>query len=309
MTEFYQHHTLSQEHYVSILKRLIPDIAIKSIEKIHGYDSIVLIVNHERLFKFPQRPDVFEQYAREISVFPLFKKTCSFAIPNIVAQWGTMGELDNFVLEYTIMPGDHLTHELKKHIFDETYLEHIGKQIGEYLGGLHALSTAEAKNFGVPDFNPTYWQEQYDFVRKNCFLFFNAAQQEWVSDLYEQFLTIWNQRTFRPTFIHGDMGNWHIFAEGKNIIGFIDWGGMKIDDPARDILWHEKQDTVDQQLGRIILTAYENVHPLDTTFFERTSFYKKRTPLGKFIKGVQFDDEQRIADGYKLLEEAMKKSS
>ncbi len=306
MSGFYQHKTLPQEHYIAILKRLIPDFKILDIEKIHGYDSVVLIINHERLFKFPQRTDVFDQYKKELSIFPFLEEHCTFKVPHIISTWGVMGDIENFALEYEIMAGNHLTTELEKNKFNQIQLEKIGRSIGRYLSELHTVEIQEIKNRGIPDFDPGYWPRQYEFIRNHCFSFWNAAQRSWASELYEKFLNIWERQTFEPVFIHGDMGNWHIFARQEEIIGFIDWGGMKIDDPARDILWHEQMDIENKHIGKGVLDEYQLKRgSFDSTFLERTKFYKKRAPVSKFIKGVEFNDKQRIVDGYKLLEQVM----
>ena len=128
--------------------------------------------------------------------------------------------------------------------------------------------------------------------------FWDLEQQKWVRKLYEDFLKIWNKQTFSPVFVHGDIGSWHVFSRDLNVIGFLDWGGMRIDDSAVDLRWYGDEN-------RILKETIQGFFEIDKYFFERREFYRKRMAISKFIKGIQQNDEQRIKDGYVLLEKIM----
>lgn len=306
MSKFFNHKTLSKEYYLSILKKLYPEIIINKVEKKHGYDSVVLIINRNRLFKIPQRREVINQYLLEEKIYPLIKKYCTLSVPEIIDMRKGKNNFDEFVVEYSIIKGNHLTLEIEKNIFSYTDLKIIGKQIGRYISEIHSLNLDIILDLGLSDFDKEKWHKEYDFVRKNCFYFWNNKQIKWVENLYENFLKIWDLKTFIPVFIHGDLGSWHVFSTQNNITGFIDWGDMRVDDPACDIMWHEKSEEHNKIIGRAVIKEYNKIHKLDSYFLERTNFYKKRSPISKFIKGVKFKDENRIKDGYILLENAMK---
>jgi aminoglycoside 2''-phosphotransferase len=303
MSQFYNHQTLPEEYYTAILNRLFPEIKINSLKKIHGYDSIVLVVNENRLFKIPQRKEVINQYLLEERLYPYIKSKLKIELPEIIEIRKGKQNFDEFVVEYKIMKGNHLTLEIEKHKFSNNQLVKIGKQIGKNLSQLHSLEVNDLVNLGIPKFDSKKWHEEYEFIQKNFLQFWNEDQQKWIKNLYENFLKIWDLQSFTPTLIHGDMGNWHIFSEKEYIIGFIDWGAVKIDDPAYDIRWHESQNEQDKIIGQAVLSHYNQIDP---HFFDRTSFYNKRLPISKFIKSVQFNDEQRLKDGYILLENIMK---
>lgn len=60
-----------------------------------------------------------------------------------------------------------------------------------------------------------------------------------------------------PQLLHGDMGYEHIFVEGKNITGIIDWGNSLSGDPMHDFAWwnffHKDDET-----GLLLMEGYEN---------------------------------------------------
>lgn len=305
MSTFFTHATKSQEYYVSILKRLYPEIEIQEVEKRNGYDSIVLIVNKDRLFKIPQREEVIQDYLLEERIFPILLKNCTFQVPNIIWRRQSGTHFDDYIVEYEIMKGNHLTLEIEKYHFSPEILLHIGKQIGQCLAEIHGLDIEPLQQLGVPGYDSEKWHKEYAFVRENCLSFWNKDQIKWVENHYENFLRIWELQTFEPCFIHGDFGNWHIFSDKEIITGIIDWGVMKIDDPAYDIKWHESKNEYDGIISEGLFHEYKKQHSIDPYFFERTEFYAKKGVVWKFIKGVQCNDVQRIEDGYKLLNKAM----
>lgn len=305
MATMFPHKTLSEEHYVKIFKNLYPTVPIKSIHKTYGYDSVVLTVNKKRLFKFPQRSEVAAYYKLQQKVFPIIRENCSFKAPRIISSRGNPNIFNEYAVEFEIMPGNHFSTELKKNKYSPEQLEQFGSQIGKYIAEIHFIPTESLIQIGVPKYNQSRWQNEYDFVKKNCFTFWNDKQINWVSQIYEKFLTIWNQQTFTPVFIHGDMGFWHTFSKRDNIIGFIDWDGMRIDDPAYDLRWHKKMIADSEIIGEKAMEIYSKVFDIDMHFFDRIEFYNSRSPIAKFIKGVQFNDDQRIKDGFYLLEKAM----
>ena len=307
MSKFYKHKTNSKVYYISILKRLYPEIVINKIKKVHGYDSVVLIINQNRLFKIPQRKDVIDQYLLEEKIYPFIRNQCSIEVPRILEiRKGWQKKFDEFVVEYEIMRGNHLTLEIEKNNFSDLVFKNIGQQIGKYLSQLHSLDIESLINLGITKFDQKKWHKEYDFVKENCFALWNDKQQEFVDKLYKDFLKIWDLQSFSPVLNHGDLGNWHIFSDKQSIIGFIDWGGIKIDDPAFDIKWHESDNNYDKIIGEEIINQYKKNHKIDPYFFARTYFYKKRSAVSKFIKGIKFNDNQRIQDGYKLLHKTMK---
>ena len=309
MADFYKHKTPPEEKYLSILKKFHPELIVDHVEKRHGYDSVVLIINKKRLFKFPQRREVIDQYLLEEKVFSMLKSQCSFQVPNILELRGNPENVDGFTMEYGMMEGNHLTLEMEKRPFEQGELEDVGRQIGGFLTQLHSLETRPFLDAGVPVFDPHKWHNQYSFVKEHCFPLWNKEQQRWASDLYENFLKVWSEQTFSPVFIHGDLGSWHVFSQGSKVIGFIDWGGMRVDDPAYDLKWHESENPSDRVIGEAVLRTYGKGHKIDKYFFERTFFYKSVLAVSKFIKGVQFNDKQRIQDGYKLMEKAVRMDS
>jgi len=299
---FYKHKTLPLSHYKSILLSYIPSLSSASIKKLHGYDSVVLVANNERLFKFPQRPEVIKHYLLEDSVLPYIDKFSQFELPIIVNRFGTTENWSTYMIEVRKLHGNHLSTVMNYKRVGEDIVYNFGKEIGKFLVYLHSIPPNTLIEKGVIPFDDKKWESEYVWIEEHCFPLLSIKQQKWVKRLYDNFLDVWKKKTFKPTFIHGDFGNYHIYATLQKIIGFIDWGAMRIDDPAHDLKWISSENIKDIWLKNGIISSY---YPLDATFSQRTKFYKTRMPISKFIKGIQRNDKQRIKDGFLLLEQFM----
>lgn len=78
----------------------------------------------------------------------------------------------------------------------------------------------------------------------------------------EQALTILEEsraiyQTITPHLLHGDLGYEHVFIDGENISGIIDWGNVKSGDPAHDFAWWNFFH-LDDQTGVYLMEGYQN---------------------------------------------------
>ncbi|MCI0437912.1 MAG: phosphotransferase, partial [Chloroflexi bacterium] len=59
-----------------------PEIEIRAATPmLDGWDSVVLDINGEYIFRFPRRPDVEAQLEKEIALLPELAKTLPLAVP------------------------------------------------------------------------------------------------------------------------------------------------------------------------------------------------------------------------------------
>ncbi len=300
---FYKHKTQSLAYYKNILIEYIPELSTATFRKLHGYDSVVLLANNERVFKFPQRVEVVEHYELKKKILPVLQKKTAQELPLVKHFFGTKKQWQTLMVETTKVSGNHLSTVMFSKRIDERMLIHFGEQIGTFLTTLHASDADWAIQKGVPAFDANRWDKEYNWVREHCYPLWNTKQKRWVDNLYTSFLQIWHKKSFTPVLIHGDFGSWHIYANQKTITGFIDWGGMRIDDPIHDIKWQARSSKLDHYIGKGVLKTY--TFPLDPFVNKRAEFYKNRSPVSKYSKGIERNDPQRIKDGLMLFEQYM----
>ena len=120
----------------------------------------------------------------------------------------------------------------------------------------------------------------------------------------QNFIDIWNKSKFKPCLVHGDYGLGHSYYKGDRVIGALDWGASRIDDPAYDWQW-KKGIYESTRVFDMAFSEYKKHVKVDNLFMQRVQFYIARKPMAKFWKGVEYNDNQRIRDGFKMLERDM----
>src|SRR5581483_1975013 len=69
--------------YTSLIRQNFPEIELRNIQPItRGWDSFVLDVNGELIFRFPMRDDVVVYLQRELRLLPLLEPALSTPIPH-----------------------------------------------------------------------------------------------------------------------------------------------------------------------------------------------------------------------------------
>lgn len=74
---------MDTEAYTTLIEQNFPQITIQTVKPIpKGWDSFVLEVNDELIFRSPMRDDVIEPLQRELHLLPVLGRTLSTPIPH-----------------------------------------------------------------------------------------------------------------------------------------------------------------------------------------------------------------------------------
>ena len=142
--------------YTTLIKQNFPQLTIQTIKPItKGWDSIVLVINDEFIFRFPMRDDVVEPLAREIRLLPLLEPTLSTLIPHF--EFIGHGNAD---YPYTFV-GYHMVRGLA---LDDPRIPHeqlipLVPHLATFLNELHAFSVEQAVQLGVEEHTPILWRD------------------------------------------------------------------------------------------------------------------------------------------------------
>ncbi len=286
--------------YTTLIKQNFPQFTIETVKPItKGWDSIVLVVNDEFIFRFPMRDDVIEPLVREIRLLPVLEPTLSTPIPRFEFIGHGNADYPYTFVGYRMISGIALDDPS----ITSEQLAPLVPALATFLNELHSFPVAQALQLGVEEHTPVLWrevyQERYVDLQKRVFPQLDTRLHTKSKHLWENFLNDQAIFTFLPKLIHRDLACEHIFCDSEHgmLTGVIDWGDVTIGDPAIDFVglyW-----THGMQFTEQILMRYQ--HPIDTGFWQRMDFYLCYSPYSLLLYGSYSEDEAFIAQGIEGL--------
>jgi len=179
-----------------------------------GYDFEVAIVDDEWVFRFPRRSDVEEALELEIVVLPALAPVLPVAVPS----FEHISRSPLFV-GYPLIRGQPLADE-------------DARGARAFLDALHAIDPSA---LAVERLD---WLEIY---HGQCAEFERLVLPLLDEDLRPQAMRLFREVEtlvgFEPALIHADLGPEHLLVRDRRLAGVIDWGDMRVGDPALDYAW------------------------------------------------------------------------
>jgi aminoglycoside phosphotransferase (APT) family kinase protein len=199
-------------------RRLIADTLGRSpttiLEIDDGYDFEVAIVDDEWVFRFPRRFAVEEALELEIAVLPVLAP----ALPADVPSFEYVSR-DPLFVGYRLIRGEPLVDE-------------DADGVRAFLEALHAL---DPSGLAVehPDWFEAYRSQCAEFERLVLPLLEKDGRAQ-AKRLFGEAETLVD---FEPALLHADLGPEHLLVRERRLAGVIDWGDMRVGDPALDYAW------------------------------------------------------------------------
>jgi aminoglycoside phosphotransferase (APT) family kinase protein len=179
-----------------------------------GYDFQVAIVDDEWVFRFPRRSGVEEALELEIAVLPALAQ----ALPVNVPSFEYVARKPLFV-GYRLIRGQPLVDE-------------DAEGVSAFLEALHALDSS-ALPVEHYDWVEAYREQCGEFER----LVFPVVDIDRRAQAKRLFGEVETLVDFKPSLIHADLGPEHLLVRDGRLTGVIDWGDMRVGDPALDYAW------------------------------------------------------------------------
>jgi aminoglycoside phosphotransferase (APT) family kinase protein len=184
------------------------------VEIDEGYDFEVAIVDGEWVFRFPRRAGVEGALEVEIALLPPLAR----ALPVEVPSFEYISREPLFV-GYRAIRGEPLVDE-----------DPAG--VRAFLEALHAFDPT-----GLPVDRPD-WGEAY---RDQCAEFERLVVPVLDPDLRPEARRLFRETEtlveFEPALVHADLGPEHLRVQDGRLAGVIDWGDVRVGDPALDYAW------------------------------------------------------------------------
>ncbi|MHB8595316.1 MAG: phosphotransferase family protein [Ktedonobacteraceae bacterium] len=282
--------------YIARIQLNFPEVVVRTVVPItRGWDSFVLEVNDELIFRFAMREDVEVRFQKEIQLLPVLELTLSTPVPHFDYIGRSDAEHPYTFLGYRRLEGTMLGDE---NITGEQ-LSSLAPSLGVFLSELHRFPTQQAAQAGAENCTPALWREmyreRYNDIQRRVFPLLDADLRTSSAHLWEEFLNTGSNFTFQPVFIHGDLGCEHIFCDPQHgcLTGVIDWGDSIIGDLALDFVglhWGHGQSFTER-----VLENYQGT--IDASFWQRMAFYLRYQPFAELLYGAYSDNEQILAQG------------
>lgn len=290
-------------YYANIITQCFPHIAVRDYQFITGgYDSIVLIVNHEYIFRFPRRKGVAAQQQRERRLLPAIAPTLPIAIPNFEFTWDEPEPYGLPFVGYRLIPGAPMLLEQ----LSEQHQERAAQQLAAFLTTLHRFRLAPVKEIYGEVHDAAAWRqsirELYADVNEKVMPLLSPALQAKTRALW-QFLDDDANWQFTACLTHADLGPDHILydAPTEAITGIIDWGDAEVGDPAMDFAGF--LGDYGPAFTDATLAAYGN--EIDPALRQRAQFYADILCYRETLYGLYTNDPAHVQMGLAEIAETL----
>jgi aminoglycoside phosphotransferase (APT) family kinase protein len=179
-----------------------------------GYDFRVVVVDDAWVFRFPRRAGVVPALEAEIAVLPLLEARLPVAVP----RFEIVSREPPFVA-YPFLRGSPLRDE-------------DGEGVRAFLAALHAVDV-DGLPVPRPEWSAAYREQCAEFERV-VLPHLEEVERRAARGLFAEVDTLGG---FEPALVHADLGPEHLLVRDGRLAAVIDWGDMRVGDPALDYAW------------------------------------------------------------------------
>ena len=260
------------------VQAVMPDLKIEHLElNQEGLINDVVIANHSLVFRFSKSEEYAAILDHEARILELLGPRLSLAVP-VPSYQG------NGVMVYPLLEGQPLLFEDVLDM-DAQSRQDLAAQLGEFLYGLHTISTS-GLSASLPQTRA--WVLRQDWVdfkaqfQEKAYPLLQSHQIHWIERFFAAALDDPQFFSYTPAIIHGDLAPYHVLwspAE-KRLRGVIDFGMAGLGDPASDfgILISIYGESFVSLMG----TAYPGLEQL----MPRARFYAQTIELEWVYRGL-----------------------
>lgn len=251
-----------------------------------GWDYVVFVLDGQKAFRFPRRPDYAKKLPVEVSFLDYFRNLSPVTIPNLTFHTDKITGLP--YVTYDFISGIQFTKNVSN-TFSKEELRQIARQIGGLLDKLHSFPIDRAKKLDVKQVESLKtWRNKLEKIKQTVFPYIARTEQNWSILIFENFFKTVQANPMPLAVIHSDIMPEHIIVNpGTHALsGIIDFGDVEIGDPAYDFAFIAKY-------GKDFLNwAYETYNrPKDLGFEIRRQFYLDRLALTNLEHSIEQNDK------------------
>jgi aminoglycoside 2''-phosphotransferase len=272
-----------KSHHLKRIRESNPDLIVSRVEvnpdaQVHE----VVIVNRERVFRFPKSDWARASLQQEQNLLDLIRDVVAMPIPRF-------DQIEDDYGSYPYIPGLSLNRSLVRgqpgHVQDR-----LAWQLGVFLRQLHAIPmrVLRQRRIAVSETvrSRDDWLRLFEGVQRELFPWMVTHAREEVLRHFQPLLEDENWLRYRPGFVHGDLVPPHILIdpETNQIVGIIDFSMAGVGDPAIDVatLLYHYGETFVMRMGRF--------HPGMANLIDRARFWAGTLELQWALVGLRSGD-------------------
>jgi aminoglycoside phosphotransferase (APT) family kinase protein len=268
-----------------LVHALWPDLEINTLNEIQtGWDSRVADVNGSWIFRVPRGEHGARTLAVEVALLPEIAEALPASVPRFEYV-----SFDPPCAGYRKIGGRPL---------DEVSSpdDRIAGELGRFLRALHSVPIDRASALGVPGVSA--WRsglatECADF-RDRVLPLLGDGERGAAARLLDTFIQDDSNFDFDPAVVHADLGGDHIFCGDDRLNGIIDWGDVRVGDPAIDFAWLANSMPTHWVLR--LLRSY-GPRSADDDLLRRALFFHRIGPWHEVVYGLGRGGEQFVRSG------------
>lgn len=282
-----------------------PELEVQSISYLgEGWNSSAFLVNDDLVFRFPKRKDVEAKLDRELKLLPRLQDQLSVAIPQFAFATRASGHFP-FIYAGHRKLGGFFGWDISN---EALYGESLARSVAETLNALHRFPRSEALALGCDEeyapLDESYCEgllEEFAGIGDYPVCAeFEPLLKSYIDSVVPTALG----EPLRLTVAHTDLLPDHLLLSGSldQICGIIDWGEVKITDPAEDFAgfyYWLGRDFVEAILGK-----YEG--PLDSSAIDRARLIALRVGIGDVWYGIDANLPRYLRVGTNCLDHCLR---
>ncbi len=261
----------------------------------------------EFIFRFARHPKANKGLEMETKILPELSKKLHLAIPapEYSGHYTSASGEDLLFAGYRTIDGAGLSPRIFGEL-DADAKKVAAEQLGEFFTDLHAFPVARAAELGVPERKLSVLVNERLDARELIFPYIQAAapaalepMRDNIERLYSWYFSQAAKHPSKRTLVHGDLEWTHVLYDMriKKLVGLVDFGAMRIDDPDVDF-WRPYQH-YGLDFVRVILEHYEGPATKDFSIFERKlQFFWGAQLIHRLVREIQVGDD--VSRGFAL---------
>ncbi|MDP6663055.1 MAG: phosphotransferase [SAR202 cluster bacterium] len=230
---------MDTDYHRRLVEDRAPNIEIRTCKSIvEGWDSHVLEVNGELIFRFPRWPSAAQNVEKEIALLPLLAAALPVQVPKFDLVVRDRPDGPVVFTGYDMIQGEPLSEAVLQ---SPSKRRSLARDIGELLTALHRMAFEGLEKANVNPVTADGWRQQYrdlfDRAQRDVFPLLSDDAKRAESAVWQEFLASDDNFRFAPVLLHADLFALHILCDDDKgtVVGIIDWAESQIGDPALDI--------------------------------------------------------------------------
>jgi aminoglycoside 2''-phosphotransferase len=272
-----------KDRYRARIRECFPELVISALEmNTEGLVNDVVIVNGERVFRFPKAEWAKDDLRREVAILELVREYVAMRVP-------VFDRVEEDFVTYELIPGEALLRDDILRL-DERGQDGLAEQLALFLRQLHAIpeEVLGARGVGpsVTVRSRADWLKLYEDVQREVFRLLMAHAKEWVHRHFAPLLREDGFMEHQPALINGDLGPYHLLydRERRRVSGVIDFGTAGLGDPACDV------SGLINNYGESFVRRVVRFYPEIGGMIERARFWAGTLELQWLLGGLRSGD-------------------